>query len=198
MDALPVGEEDAAGRWARMSEASCQQPFPKCAQAKLWWSTQLLTPLVMAFHVAGMQHPLTWKEWRNAGRRWGQRWESGMATACLLLGQPQLGLRRGQRRVPVQCRQPVEKRSSISPRSPFWGWPAPSFLHKSLLQFMFSGREKNLCGEPWFQPRAEQGPPKDQFSFSAPAFHLCLPLAGERFCTWTLQSGPQCWELLST
>lgn len=104
----------------------------------------------------------------------------------------------GQMRVPVHCRQPVEKRSSISPRSPFCGWPALSFLHKSLLQFMFSGREKNLCGEPWFQPRAEQGPPKDQFSFSAPAFHLCLPLAGERFCTWTLQSGPQCWELLST
>lgn len=107
-----MGEEDAAGKEARMSEASCQQPFPKCAQAKLlWWSTQLLTALVMAFDLAGMQHPPTWKEWRNAGRRWVQRWESRMATACLLLGQPQLGMRGGHRGVPVQCRQPVEKRS---------------------------------------------------------------------------------------
>lgn len=54
---------------------------------------------------------LTWKEWSNTGRRWGQRWESWMATACRLLEQPQMGMRGRQRGIPVQCRQPVEKRS---------------------------------------------------------------------------------------
>lgn len=35
----------------------------------------------------------------------GQRWESWMATACLLPGQPQLGMRGGQMGVTVQSRQ---------------------------------------------------------------------------------------------